>query len=69
MKMGRYHLTVLKEMGCESVDWLLLYQDRDQLPDLGNTVMNFGFEEICCQAVRLLPSLEGLKGKVTPVLN
>jgi hypothetical protein len=54
-------------MGCESVDWLHLAQDRDQLPDLTNTVMNFGLEEICCQAVRRFSSLEGLKGKVAGV--
>jgi hypothetical protein len=47
-------------MGCEGVNWLQLAQDRDQLPDLANTVMNFGLEEICCQVVRLLASLEEL---------
>jgi hypothetical protein len=47
-------------MGCEGVDWLHLAQDREQLPDLANTIMNFGLEEICCQALRLLASLEGL---------
>jgi hypothetical protein len=47
-------------MGCEGVDWLHLAQDRDKLLDLAHTVMNFGLEEICCQAVRLLASLEGL---------
>jgi hypothetical protein len=49
-------------MGCEDMDLRVLHlaQDRVPLPDLTNTVMNFGLEEVCCQAVLLLASLEGL---------
>jgi len=31
---------VVKEIGCEGMDWILLAQDRDQLWDLVNTAMN-----------------------------
>jgi hypothetical protein len=29
-----------REIGMEAVDWIYLAQDRDQWPDLVNTVMN-----------------------------
>jgi hypothetical protein len=35
----------LEEVGCESVKWIHLAQGSDQLKDLVNTVMCWGFRE------------------------
>jgi hypothetical protein len=34
---------IIKDIGCDGVDWINVAQSRDQLGALGNMVMTFGF--------------------------